>query len=172
MKIIRNLFCTSIVLLMSSCVAAPAYADLSLEAPDKPLEDQWIFAIGGWSKHMSDFSDDITNETHNILAVERDGWSAGYFENSYGRDTFFVGHTWRKEFFMEHLEFSAQLGINYGYRECFGDKSTTKNICPHGYLGVGYTKYRVVPTIKMIPGIDESGMIKPAVILFSPEIRF
>ena len=37
--------------LMTSCVASPLMAQSFLEAPEKDLEDQWIFAVGGWSKH-------------------------------------------------------------------------------------------------------------------------
>lgn len=141
--------------IMTSC--SPAYADMLL---DKPVEDQVIVAMGGWSNHFL-WSENITNETHNIFGVEYSGWSAGYFKNSYGRDTIFIAKTWRKEYW-EDIELSASLGISRGYYECFGPGDSTKNICPHGWVGVSFVKYKVVPAIRLLPGV----------ILFSPEIRF
>lgn len=117
-------------------------------------------AIGGWSHHYA-WKDTITNETHNILALEHEGYSAGYFKNSFDRDTFFVAKNWRWGL-SENINLTASLGLNKGYRMCYGDDDSNSNICPHGYLGVEYTKYRVVPTLKMQPGV----------ILFSPEIKF
>lgn len=158
--------------LMTSCASTPAMAQGLFDAPEKDLEDQWIFAVGGWSKHTGGFSNGVTNETHKIVGVEHNGYSTGYFQNSYGRPTWFAAYTVRKEMFMEHLEFSGTLGVNYGYRECMGDNGEDAKVCPHGYLSVSYTKYAVVPSIRVIPGIDDKGIPRPAVIVFSPEIRF
>jgi len=167
MTILKDIFYGLMIIIMTT----PAMADLSLEKPDKPLNEQWMVAVGGWSKHMNGFSDGVTNETHNIFAVEHDGWSAGYFKNSYGRDTFFVAKVWRKEF-LKDIEGSAAFGISRGYTRCIGDDNSGKNICPVGWIGISYTKYKVVPTIKVIPAIDDNGLPKPAVIIFSPEVRF
>lgn len=120
------------------------------------------FLIGGWSKHIP-ASNTVTNETHNIIGVELNSVGAGYFENSYGRDTYYVHKTWRWKI-SEHVNFVSALGVNYGYRGCFqaDDASEPARICPHGYAGFEYVKYTVVPTLKIIPGA----------ILFSPEIQF
>jgi len=156
---LKNICLLLLTLVIVSC--QPSYAESFLDAPDKPLEDQWIFGVGGWSKHVLGLSSGITNETHNIFAVEHNSYSAGYFKNSYGNDTVFVAKTWRKEFF-EHIEGSFSLGVNYGYEECFGHGDGTKNVCPHGWIGVSYTKFKVVGSLKFLSGV----------ILFSPEVRF
>lgn len=157
MKALRKLYSIFLITLMTT----PAFADLSLEAPDKPLNEQVIVAVGGWSRHWGFSHENVTNETHNIFGVEYDSYSGGYFKNSYGKDTFFIAKTWRKEFF-ENIEGSLSLGINYGYTRCYGEDGSGKNICAHGWLGVSYTKYMVVPSVKVQPGV----------IVFSPEVRF
>lgn len=118
-------------------------------------------AIGGWSKHVPS-SDSVTNETHNIIGVELHSIGAGYFKNSHGRDTFYVGKIWRKPA-ANDINVVWSLGVNYGYRGCFqADDGGSATLCPHGYIGFEYTKYRVVPTIKWAPGV----------FIFSPEIKF
>lgn len=118
-------------------------------------------AVGAWSKHVPS-SDTVTNETHNLVGIEYQSVGAGYFKNSYGRDTFYVGKVWRKQT-EENVNFVWSLGANYGYRGCFqSDDGGNASLCPHGYIGIEYTKYRVVPTIKWMPGA----------FIFSPEIKF
>lgn len=151
----------AVVTVMLALLTHIAYAESLLEAPDKPLEDQWIISIGGWSKHVLGLSSDVTNETHNILSVEHSGYSVGYFKNSYGNDTGFAVKAWRKPL-SDNWEVSASFGITYGYTKCYGEDESGKNICPYGWIGVSYTKYRVVPSVKILPGV----------IVFSPEIRF
>ena len=154
MKTLKSILTATLITIATSC--SPAFAEGFLDAPDKALEDQWMVAIGGWSKHVLGFSDGVTNETHNIFAVEHDSYSAGYFRNSYGNDTVFVAKTWRKELF-DHVEGSISLGVNYGYEECMGHGDGTKNVCPHGWVGVSFTKYRVVPSLKVLPGLIVTG---------------
>lgn len=118
-------------------------------------------ALGGWSKHVPS-SENVTNETHNIFAIEASSWAAGYFKNSYGNDTVFVSKIWRKRA-QGHVNFILSLGINYGYTTCLSpDDNSGKNVCPHGYIGIEYDKYFIVPTIKWAPGA----------FIFSPEIKF
>lgn len=152
---------TFVYSLMIVLMTTPAFADLSLDAPDKPIDEQVIVSVGGWSHHWGFSHANVTNETHNIFGVEYNSYSAGYFKNSYGKDTFFIAKTWRKEFF-ENIEGSVSLGINYGYTRCYGEDDSGKNICAHGWLGLSYTKHMVVPSLKVQPGV----------IVFSPEIRF
>ena len=148
--------------IMTSALLSPTiHAESFLEAPDKPLEDQWIVSVGGWSKHVLGLSSDVTNETHDIISVEHDGYSVGYFKNSYGNDTGFTVKAWRKPL-SDNWEGSASFGITYGYTKCYGEDGSGKNICPYGWIGVSYTKYQVVPSVKILPGV----------IVFSPEIRF
>lgn len=125
-----------------------------------PVLAETRIALGGWSHHYA-WADNITNETHNIVGIERDGWSAGYFENSYGRDTFFVAHNWRYPV-TKHVSITLSAGLNKGYRECYGDSGSGGKVCPHGFVGLSYEKYPVVPSIKLLPGA----------VVFSPEIKF
>lgn len=94
-------------------------------------------ALGGWSHHYK-WKDTVTNETHNIVALEHAGYSGGYFKNSFGRDTFFIAKNWRWAM-SENINLTASLGVNEGYRECYGDNGPNSRICPHGYVGGGST---------------------------------
>lgn len=116
-------------------------------------------ALGGWSHHV--VSESITNETHNIVAVEYGSVAAGYFKNSFGRDSFFIARHWRYTI-MENVDVTASIGVNYGYRGCYGDFRDEQTPCLHGHIGIGYTKYMIEPTIKLFGDA----------IVFSPEVRF
>jgi len=138
-----------LTLLMVSC--QPSYAEDSTA----------ILYIGAWSNHWGFNTDSDINETHNLLGGEWQGVSAGYFVNSYDDDTVFIAKAWRYRL-AENWQGSLSLGINYGYKECYGKGDSTKNICPHGWVGIGYTKYFVVPVLRLQPGV----------VIFSPEIHF
>jgi len=47
--------------------------------------------VGAWSKHIAS---DGLNERHDLLAVERNGWISGRFDNSYNRETYFAAKKW------------------------------------------------------------------------------
>lgn len=117
-------------------------------------------AAGGWSHHWWS-SNNVTNSNHKILGIEHDGYSFGKFDNSYGRETYFIARNWRTPI-AEDVNFTASLGVSKGYRTCYGDDESGSNICPHGYIGFEYDRYRIVPSIK----------IQPGVVVFSPEIKF
>ncbi|TQE93796.1 MAG: hypothetical protein FKY71_18020 [Spiribacter salinus] len=118
--------------------------------------------IGGWSTHL--ISKDTTNSSHKVLGVETHGWAAGYFQNSYDRPTWFVNKAWRWDNVLgvEHLEFMAGVGASYGYRSCWGDKGSHARLCPDGVVGIAWTRWRVVPSVKL----------KGDALVFSPEIKF
>lgn len=118
--------------------------------------------IGGWSKHLS--SKGATNENHKVVGIETHGWAAGYFENSFGRDSFFVNKAWRWSGILgvEHLEAMAGVGVSYGYRKCWGDDGDRAIVCPDGVIGLAWTQWRLVPSIKL----------KGDALVFSPEIKF
>lgn len=121
--------------------------------------------LGAWSHHYG-WGNSITNETHNLVAVENSGYALGYFENSYGRDTIFMAKSWRG-YKTQRLSFSAALGLSYGYKECYGDTGERRAVCPFGYVGAGYDviqkeQFILRPTLKMLPGV----------VIFSPEIKF
>ncbi|QDP66498.1 MAG: hypothetical protein Tp1111DCM1126091_4 [Prokaryotic dsDNA virus sp.] len=146
-KLGYNLLC-AVVLLMTSC--APVMAD-----------DSFILHVGGWSKHWGFDTSNITNENHKVLAGEYRGYLAGYFENSYGNDSFMVLKTWRWNI-TENIHTSVGVGANYGYTTCYGENNSSKNICPDAVAGVGYKVGRVSLGIK----------VKPGVAIFTPEIHF
>lgn len=116
--------------------------------------------IGGWSHHVPT-SNSITNESHNTIGIEHNGYSAGRFDNSYDRKTYYLARNWRGPL-IEHWNWVGSLGVNRGYRTCYGDNDSEANFCLHGYIGVEYDKYPVVPTLKIVPGA----------LVFSPEIKF
>lgn len=138
----------------SFCFILLLVASLAVEARE-PVH----VALGGWSTHLK--SETVTNETHNIVAAEHRGYGFGYFKNSFGRDSFFVSKNWRWDVH-RNVEVTASLGINRGYRGCYGDFKESASVCLHGHLGIGYTKYFIEPTIKLFGDA----------IVFSPEIRF
>jgi len=137
-------------------------AGVLLGVPAGEVSAENRLMIGGWSTHLT--TKDATNSNHKVLAIETHGWAAGYFQNSYDRPTWFVNKAWRWPglFGIEHLEAMAGVGISYGYRECFGDRGSHARVCPDGVVGLAWTQYRVIPSIKL----------KGDAVVFSPEIRF
>lgn len=111
--------------------------------------------FGGWSRHFSAFSKNVTNETHQILAVEYRGFGIGRFENSFGRNTLFVSKIWRQHSVMglKNLNAVASLGLSKGYRVCYGDDSSQSNICPHGYIGLEYIQGFFYHAMKFQPAV-------------------
>lgn len=118
--------------------------------------------LGGWSTHL--VSKNVTNETHHVIGIDHKGWTAGWFKNSYDRPTWFAGKSWRWGNFLgvEHLEAIAGVGATYGYRSCWGDDGDRARVCPDATLGVAWTQYRLVPSLKL----------KGDAIVFQPEIKF
>lgn len=110
-------------------------------------QDQLRVEFGGWGKHLPQFEEEITNNTFNIFAVEYKGVAAGRFSNSYDRETWFVAKTWRGDI-VGDLSWTASLGVNKGYRECFGDNGGSGRICPHGYVGLDYEVGRAYISVK------------------------
>jgi hypothetical protein len=81
-------------------------------------------------------TDDYTNDTHHMVGLKRGNWVAGYFNNSYDRDSFFVGYYHGRQWMQ--VEGFAVVGAVYGYTECYGEDGTSKNVCPMLALGVTY----------------------------------
>lgn len=136
----------------------PSYADSWSDSLDRELRVGFL----GWSEHY--MKTDITNESHNILAVEYMGFSAGKFDNSYDRETWFIAKNFRLEGLggFEHVNGIAAIGVNRGYRECYGDDGSGPTYCAHGYIGLEYDKHTLVHSVKFQPGV----------FLYNPEIRF
>lgn len=139
-------------LVLMSCHVSPAYADMDREVR---------VAFLGWSQHW--LKVDVTNENHEILAVEYMGWSAGRFDNSYGRETWFISKNIRwQNVGLENLNGIAAVGLNRGYKGCFNDQGNTSNICPHGYVGFEYETDVITYSFKLQPGV----------VIFNPEVKF
>lgn len=105
-----------------------------------------LFA-GAWSTHL--ITEDYTNETHNLVGVEYKGFVAGYFENSYGRDTVFVGKFMETNL-TENISGFVIVGAMHGYTRCVGEDGSSKNLCLMASVGASYTRYKVQPTVFML----------------------
>lgn len=136
----------------------PAYAESWTDALDRELR----VGFGGWSQHFG--KPDVTNESHNIMAIEYMGFSAGRFDNSYDRETWFIAKNFRLENIggLEHVNGVAAIGVNKGYRECYGDNGDKGEYCAHGYVGLEYDKHALIHSVKMQPGV----------VLYNQEVKF
>lgn len=84
------------------------------------------------------FTVDYTNSTHHLVALRYKSLMFGRFDNSYDRETYFIG--FQKDFFTyENLKVEGAFGIMRGYTSCFGDGDNTTNICPMAALSVSYS---------------------------------
>lgn len=90
------------------------------------METQADVLIGAWSTHFD--SDYEYNEQHNLIAVEVNSYMAGYFKNSYGRDTVFLAKEFSKQTSVG--EFGVMAGVMRGYTVCYGDDDTNTDVCP------------------------------------------
>lgn len=133
------------------CSPAPAYAYDFYGDTD----DQVRVEFGGWSRHAKSVSSNVTNERHEIIGVEYKNIAVGKFDNSYGRETYFVAGVsrWKGILEIEDLNFVASLGINRGYTTCYGEDYSNKDVCLHGYLGVEYVKDFAYISAKVQPGV-------------------
>lgn len=119
---------------------------LVLVVTSAPVQADEVY-LGGWSKHF--LSEDITNETHNLVAYRSDhGYMAGYFKNSYGDDTVFAAVS--KELWSRgHWEANLHYGVMVGYDECVMT-GRDDALCPMILPELSYTKYRVKPTLALM----------------------
>ena len=98
---------------------------------------------GAWSQH---FSDRTYNESHNLLAVDYKSYVVGYFENSYGEDSFIAAKRWSWQY--GNWEAGVSAGAVYGYRHCLkGWTDRNRRTCPLIAPSITYTKYTVQPSL-------------------------
>ena len=104
---------------------------------------------GAWSRHIGGSGD--LNESHRLLAVEHRDWIGGYFRTSFDDDAAFVGRKFNRSV-TEHIEASALVGINWGYRSSCtnSDFDGKKRVCPMFVPAVTYTGYRLKPSFMAI----------------------
>lgn len=137
--IVMTVLRSTLIALVVTLTSLPTLADESLRVE-----------VGGWGKHPAAFAKDVTNETFDILAVEWKGVSFGRFNNSFSRETYFVAKNWRKKDLLgvSNLNAVASLGLNKGYRVCYGDSDGDSKVCPHGYVGLEYEIGRAYVSVK------------------------
>ena len=120
----------------------------ALMAAAAPAAAETAVYLGAWSTHLGLEGD--YNETHNLVAVDVSGVMAGYFKNSYGRDTVFVGYKVSQAF--GDFEAGIMVGAMRGYTDCvdgFTRGADTK-VCPMAVPSVSYTAHRVQPTLMLL----------------------
>lgn len=92
------------------------------------------------------------NGHNRLLAVEHNGVMAGYFYNSYRRDTFFAAYRWARPL-RSHWVASLVVGADYGYSNCLkgqGNPYAPKRVCPMVVPGISYTAWRAQPTLVLM----------------------
>lgn len=100
---------------------------------------------GGYSYHVATGHKHDYNDWHRLAAVEYGSYMAGYFRNSYDRDSFVAGYGWSKQW--GHWRGSAHVGAVYGYRSCYGDEGDKARICPVAFPSLYWTRYDVQPGV-------------------------
>ena len=92
---------------------------------------------GAWSYHANDPERHLKNETHNLLAYEKDGYLFGVFDNSYDDRTFVLAAPLDfgiiKTYNWKYLNLEFKGAITYGYWKCFGGRDNDdqmRNFCP------------------------------------------
>ena len=102
--------------------------------------------VGAWSIHL--VTDGDYNESHDLLAIEHNGWIAGRFVNSYSRESWFAGKTW--EWGADNFRYGVMAGAVRGYTTCYGDDNSNTNICPLVTPFASYKIGRVEPTVLLL----------------------
>lgn len=105
-------------------------ASFSVSAGEREVEVFYGYKSHHW------LSKDVTNETHHLLGVRVDHFVAGRFDNSYGRESYFVGAYGEKEYY--DFELFGVVGAMRGYTKCYGDDESNTNVCPLLAFGVSY----------------------------------
>lgn len=108
---------------------------------------------GALSQHYQELpADKVPMETnHKLVAVQYGSLMAGYMENSYHRDTVFVGgiKEWR---LLRHVKGAVTVGANYGYTDCTNGAKDEQHLYPKkvcGYIlgAVYYDEYLLQPGV-------------------------
>ena len=89
----------------------------------------------GWKSHHW-VTKDYTNDTHHMVGIRIGSFIAGRFDNSYGRESYYLGVYADKEF--GEWEVFGALGAVRGYTTCFGEDGSNANVCPLIAGGVSY----------------------------------
>lgn len=103
---------------------------------------------GGYSHHL--LSENTTNSTHDLGAIQWGSWVAGRFNNSFDRETYFAAYEWSWQL-TRHVEAFVWGGATRGYTTCFGGRGdNTTNTCALVAPGVRYTRYALQPALLFV----------------------
>jgi hypothetical protein len=111
--------------------------------PNKAKAEEYVY-LTGYSKHLikGDY-----NESHDLLAYQRDGFTLGSFVNSYDEQSFVFSYSY-PTFKHGYLHLNTVIGVTYGYRECYGyNAEADQRVCPYAAPEFVYTKYKLQPAI-------------------------
>lgn len=129
---------------------------------------------GGYSTHL--LSENVTNESHDHFAVQVAGVELGRFNNSYGRESYYLAYeaTW-KNVLGPHVDAFLKSGVVYGYVDCIDrgssvpkkrdpirrlagsavntrttdDVDTSGAWCPMVAPGLRYTQWEIEPELTL-----------------------
>jgi hypothetical protein len=102
--------------------------------------------LGSWSKHFKSHSTGFEyNDTHNLIALQKDGYTLGTFENSFYRQTYFLTKAFYKAKYKD-VVFIMNAGLSYGYGACLSDSiREAEKLCGIAFPEFVYTKYKIQP---------------------------
>lgn len=138
-------FILSIVIILIGIFLAGTLA----EAEERPT-----LILGGVSHHF--FTEDYTNSSHNVLAIEYRNVIAGYMKNSYDNDSFVLAYS-GKLYSGELVNIGLYLGAVRGYDKCFGKFTPEEE---------GDDKAEACPFIAPQININTGYNLKPQLTLF------
>ena len=106
---------------------------------------------GGYSKHIIKYY--VTNESHDLAAIQLDSYVVGRFNNSYGRETWFSAYEWSKQLGTD-VEAYVWAGITRGYSHCIKgsdyDGTGSSKLCPMIAPGLRYTRWALQPSLILV----------------------
>lgn len=100
--------------------------------------------LGGISTHIAS-PDSQYNQSHDLIAYERNVYLVGRFKNSYNRTSYVAAKGWHEH--RGYLRLSLFVGGVYGYRSCYGDEGEEGRICPLIVPSVAWTGYKIQPAL-------------------------
>ena len=128
-------------------------------------EPKMSLTFGLFTQHL-DSSEDV-NENNRLIALSYKKWYAAWFENSYYKDSFFLGRAFQtdKKYHKKYKDWYTRVGIYTGAVYGYGDKIPIgiKGISPFllPTASLGYDRYSF--ELGFIPTLDNGvvvGMFK------------
>lgn len=98
--------------------------------------------FGGWSKHLGGGEN---NETHKLLALEKDNFIVGRFKNSHSKTSMVVGYNFQSN--TNHFNYGLTLGGVTGYEDKMPE---VIGVTPAFIPFVSYNKYFIKPQFMLL----------------------